>query len=107
MCCLLCSALPAPVVTTSFSGDSTAGQGYSMQCSASVVSGLVVLPDLKIVFPNSTEISVMSSTFLEYKFSPLRTSDGGQYTCTATLNIPLAGIMHLQNSGMETVTVAS
>ena len=46
--CLLHSALPAPVVTISFSGDSTAGQGYSLQCSASVMTGLVVLPDLKI-----------------------------------------------------------
>ena len=105
MCCLLHSALPAPVVTISFSGDSTAGQGYSLQCSASVVAGLVVLPDLKIVFPNSTEISVMDSTSLDYMFSPLRTSDGGQYTCTATVNIPQAGIMDLQNSAVETVVV--
>ena len=103
--CLLHSALPAPVVTISFSGDSTAGQGYSLQCSASVVAGLVVLPDLKIVFPNSTEISVMDSSSLDYMFSPLRTSDGGQYTCTATVNIPRAGIMGLQNSAVKTLVV--
>ena len=105
MCFLLHSALPAPVVTISFSGDSTAGQEYSLQCSASVVAGLVVLPDLKIVFPNSTEISVMDSSSLDYMFSPLRTSDGGQYTCTATVNIPQAGIMDLQNSAVETMVV--
>ena len=105
MCCLLHSALPAPVVTISFSGNSTAGEEYSLQCSASVVAGLVVLPDLKIVFPNSTEISVMDSTSLDYMFSPLRTSDGGQYTCTATVNIPQAGIMDLQNSAVETMVV--
>ena len=103
--CLLHSALPAPVVNISFSGDSIAGQGYSLQCSASVVAGLVVLPDLKIVFPNSTEISVMDSSSLDYMFSPLRTSDGGQYTCTATINIPRAGIMGLQNSAVETLVV--
>ena len=107
MCCLLHSALPAPVVNISFSGDSTAGEEYSLQCSASVVAGLVVLPDLKIVFPNSTEISVMDSRSLGYMFSQLRTSDRGQYTCTATVNIPQAGIMDLQNSAVETVTVAS
>ena len=105
MCCLLHSALPAPVVTISFSGDSTAGEDYSLQCSASVVAGLVVLPDLKIVFPNSTEISVMDSSSLDYMFSPLRTSDGGQYTCTATVNISQAGIMDLQNSAVETMVV--
>ena len=107
MCCLLHSALPAPVVNISFSGDSTAGEEYSLQCSASVVAGLVVLPDLKIVFPNSTEISVINSSSLDYMFSPLRTSDGGQYTCTATVNISQAGIIDLQNSAVGNITVAS
>ena len=107
MCYLLYSALPAPVVNISFSGDSTAGEEYSLQCSASVVAGLVVLPELKIVFPNSTEISVMNSSSLDYMFSPLRTSDGGQYTCTATVNIPRAGILDLQNSAVGSITVAS
>ena len=88
-----------------FSGYSIAGQDYSLQCSASVVDGLVVLPDLKIVFPNSTEILVMNTSSLVYTFSPLRTSDGGQYTCTATVNIPQAGITDLQNSITENITV--
>ena len=78
-----------------------------MQCSASVVAGLVVLPDLKIVFPNSTEISVMNGSSLDYMFSPLKTSDGGLYACTATVNIPQAGIIDLQNSAVGNVTVAS
>ena len=94
-------------MTISFSGVSTAGQDYSLQCSASVVDGLVVLPDLKIVFPNSTETSVMNTSSLVYTFSPLRTSDGGQYTCTATVNIPQAGITDLQSSAVENTTVAS
>ena len=105
MCCLLHSALPAPVVTISFSGNSIAGENYSLQCSASVVAGLVVLPNLKIVFPNSTEISLIGSSSLDYMFSPLRTSDEGQYTCTATVNIPQAAIIDLQNSAVETVVV--
>ena len=67
----------------------------------------MVLPDLKIVFPNSTEIPEMNTSSLVYTFSPLRTSDGGQYTCTATVNIPQAGITDLQSSAVETVTVAS
>ena len=65
----------------------------------------MVLPDLKIVFPNSTEISVMNTSSLDYMFSPLRTSDGGQYTCTATVNIPQAGIIDLQSSVIEIITV--
>ena len=105
VCCLVQSALPAPNVTISFSGDSIAGLTYSLNCSASVVAGLVVLPHLKIVFPNSTEVSAVSSSSMDYVFSPLRTSDGGQYTCTATVNIPQAGITDLQNSVVETITV--
>ena len=105
MHCLVHSALPAPNVTISFSGDSIAGLTYSLHCSASVVAGLVVLPDLKIVFPNSTEVSAVNSSSVDYVFYPLRTSDGGQYTCTATVNIPQAGITDLQSSGVETITV--
>ena len=102
------SALPAPNINITFSGNSIAGQNYSLQCSASVVAGLVVMPDLEIMHPNTTVISVMnSSSSVEYMFSPLRTSNGGQYTCTATINIPQAGITDLNTSEMENVTVAS
>ena len=73
-----------------------------MNCSASVVNGLVVLPDLTIVFPNSTMISEDGTNSLVYMFSPLRMSDGGQYTCTAVVNIPVAGII-LQSSVTEAV----
>ena len=107
VCCLVHSALPAPNVTISFSGDSIAGLNNSLHCSASVVAGLVVLPDLKIVSPNSTKVSAVNSSSLNYVFFPLRTSDGGQYTCTATVNIPQAGITDLQSLAMETITVAS
>ena len=105
VCCLVHSALPDPNVTISFSGDSIASLTYSLQCSASVVAGLGVLPHLKIVFPNSTEVSAVNSSSVDYVFSPLRTSDGGQYTCTATVNIPQAGITDRQNSAVETITV--
>ena len=106
-CGRLPSDLPAPVVDISFSGDSTAGQSYSLQCSASVVAGLVVQPDMEIVFPNITEVASMSSSSLIYTFSPLRTSDGGQYTCTATVNIPQAGITDLKSTAIKTLSVTS
>ena len=106
-CGRLPSGLPAPVVDISFSGDSTAGQSYSLQCSASVVAGLVIQPDMEIVFPNISEVVTMSSSSLIYTFSPLRTSDGGQYTCTATVNIPQAGITDLKSTAIETLSVAS
>ena len=78
VCCVVHSDLPAPNVTISFSGDSIASLNYSLHCSAIVVAGLVVLPDLKIVSPNSTEVSAVNSSSVDYVFSPVRTSDGGQ-----------------------------
>ena len=65
----------------------------------------MVQPDLQIVFPNTTEIAASNISSLNYTFSPLRTSDGGQYTCTATVNIPQAGIADLQSSTSEIITV--
>ena len=106
-CGCLPSGLPAPVVDISFSGDSMAGQSSSLQCSASVVAGLVVQPDMEIVFPNMTVVAAMSISSLIYTFSPLRTSDGGQYTCTATVNIPEAGITDLKSTAIETLSVTS
>ena len=104
----LAPELPPPVVTISSSGDSTAGQSYSLQCSAGVVAGLVVGPDLVLVAPNGSEVaSQMNTSVLNHTLSPLRASDGGQYTCTATVTVPEAGIAGLLSSAVETVTVAS
>lgn len=100
------SALPAPNVDISFSGKSTAGEEYSMQCSASLVEDLIVLPELEIVLHNSTITSVMGDSSLLHTFSPLRTSDGGVYTCTATINILQAHITNLQASVTDTIIVA-
>ena len=97
-------ALPPPNVSISSSGDSIAGEEYSLECSTSVVDGLVVLPDLKIVGPNST-MSLMNTSSLVYMFSSLRTSDGGLYTCTATVNI--TGVTFHQSPTTETIIVAS
>ena len=99
------SALPPPNVIISFSGSSTAGQSYSLQCSATVVPDLVTEPHVQLVFSDSTIVNGSSS--VEQSFSPLRTSDGGQYTCTATVKIPRAGIDNLSNTVTETVTVQS
>ena len=98
--------LPPPNVSISSSWDSIAGQNYSLNCSASVVDGLVVLPDLKLTAPNSTVISSsMNTSSLVYMLSSLRTSDGGPYTCTATVNI--TDVTFHQSSITETIIVAS
>ena len=88
----------------SFSGYTIVGQNYSLNCTTNVVPGLVVDPNMSIVFPNSTVVSVTDTTSVGHTFSPLRMSDSGQYTCTATINIPQAGITDLSTT-RETVSV--
>ena len=67
---------------------------------------MVVQPDLEIVGPGGSALaSVGQSVTLTHMFSPLVTSDGGQYTCTATLNIPEAGITNLLGSAIENIDV--
>ena len=99
-------ALPVPDVSIIVSGDSIAGQSYALQCSASVVDSVVVQPDMEIDRPNgSVLVSVEQSRTLTHNFFPLVASDGGQYTCTATVNIPEAGITNLQGIAVETIIV--
>ena len=70
-----------------------------------MVDGPVVLPDLMIEFPNSTVISEEGANSLAHMFSPLRMSDRGQYTCTATIIIPQAEIADHQSTVIEAVVV--
>ena len=84
----------------------TAGKTYTLNCVATVVKGLVVQPDLTIMDPNSTVVSMNNVSSVTYTFSLLRTSDGGQYKCTASVNIPQAEIEGLQSFAVMTITVA-
>ena len=71
------------------------------------MTGLVVDPDLEIVSHNSTEIvsAAVGARSLKHTFSPLRISDEDQYTCTATVSIPQAGITDLHSSATSTLSV--
>ena len=84
----------------------TAGKTYTLNCTAAVVKGLVVQPDLVITFPNSTVVSMNNVSSVTHTFSLLKTSDGGQYKCTASVSIPQAGIPGLQSFAVMTITVA-
>ena len=69
-----------------------------------MVDNLVKLPNLELVMGNGIIVaSSVGTSVLVYMFSLLKTSDEGQYVCTATLNIPEANI-HLQGSAQETLT---
>ena len=108
------------MVAITITGSATAGEMLTLTCRVTVVEGLTVQPDVEWADPgdgpvirdmnNVTVGSVMrsgSESTRVLEFSPLRTSHGGQYTCRATINVPLINISDLSNSSSQDVTVQS
>ena len=92
------------------SGVSIAGLSHDLVCSASVVQNLITGPILTWEGPgvgqDAVELSgraMDTSTYLSLTFSPLRTSHGGVYTCTARLNISEAGVDVTGTSSWSTI----
>ena len=71
-----------------------AGDTLSLTCTATVVDNLVVTPDLQWLGPDGSNLVAMDieQTGLVFirkvELNSLRTSQGGQYRCEATLTIP-------------------
>ena len=109
------TALPAPQVTITPSGSSTAGSSYTLTCTVMVVNGLVVVPQVmwlkngtSVVRGNVTSgIVAANTTTLTLQFSPLHTSNGGQYSCIANVSIPIISITNLYNTSVSSLTVQS
>ena len=108
-------ALPAPQVTITPSGNSTAGRSYTLTCTVKVVNGLVVVPQvmwlkngISVVGGNVTSGKVSANTTtLTLQFNPLHTSNGGQYSCIANVSIPIISITSLYNTSVSRLTVQS
>ena len=112
------TALPAPQVTITPSGSSTAGSPYTLTCTVMVVNGLVVVPQVmwlkngaSVVVGNGISVTpgVVSAntTTLTLQFNPLNTSDGGQYSCIANVSLPVISITSLFNISSVNLTVQS
>ena len=112
------TALPAPQVTITPSGSSTAGSPYTLTCTVMVVNGLVVVPQVmwlkngaSVVVRNGISVTpgVVSAntTTLTLQFNPLHTSDGGQYSCIANVSLPVISITRLYTNNTYTTIVQS
>lgn len=89
-------ALQSPIVAVLGALIQTAGNQHTLTCSATVNAYLIVTPTIEWNLPGdpgdsfitigeqSTSGAVSTKTLL---FAPLRTSHGGVYQCTATINI--------------------
>ena len=100
-------------------GNSTAGEVYTLSCTASVVEKLVLVPTIQWEYSNGSAVEggstftlsdVVTSgntTTRNLTFSPLQTSHGGKYTCRAIINIPSISISGLNSSKSTDVVVQS
>ena len=110
--------MPAIEIMIGTSGSSVAGDEYTLTCTVTeLLSGLTNMPTLQWLNSDNSPVtgndisvgevnSMDTSATLTLTFTPLHTSHGGEYTCTAMLKSPPVeeGIV---NSDMATVTVQS
>ena len=94
---------------TTSSGDMSPGSTITLTCTVGVVDGLIVQP--VIVWAkqavsvdgdaalNSISVGAMrTGNTVTLTFNPTNTSDAGQYTCTATVDITAINITVTNNS---------
>ena len=108
--------LPPPTVTVISDNTSTAGQMHSLTCIATTKDFVVNLPILEWIQPTmdvgadialNEQINGTVSANRSLTFNPLKTSNGGRYTCRARIDISLVGIMNRSDSSTVDVRVKS
>ena len=103
--CIICTVSPCtdppPDVTIQTSGSSTAGEAYTLSCTATIAAGLPGNPTVSIGWlgPSGTVTSGSgitlgtqatqgTTTTRTLTFNPVRVAHAGGYTCQATLSTP-------------------
>ncbi len=71
-------------ISIASSPDPTAGQEYTLTCEVVVGEGT---PTIQLTGPGGDPILEQPGTSLDLTFSPLNTSNGGEYTCQSTVGV--------------------
>ena len=98
--------LPSPQVSTTRDSTVTAGGQQALKCTVSVIPFLTVAPTLQWLAPSNSKVASGSGPLLNHTLCPVRTSDAGQYTCQATVDIPSVGVS-VSGQSSTTLTVQS
>ena len=89
-------------------GSSVAGERYSVECSVETVDG-VRSGDILIIWTTPQGDSMVTESLTttgrvtrgSLIFSPLTTSDGGQYTCTGRISVATVSVDVHSNSVIQ------
>ena len=103
-------ALPPPAVMVHYNGTMSIGSFLTISCEVQVVEGLIVQPDIvwtKRAVSNDGGNSIISvravrtNTTLTLTFNKLNTSDAGEYTCTAAVNVSVINLSVTNSSKLD------
>ena len=103
-------ALPPPAVMVHYNGTMSIGSFLTISCEVQVVEGLIVQPDIvwtERAVSNgggNSNISVGAvriDNTLTLTFNELNTSDAGEYTCTAAVNVSVINLIVTNSSKLD------
>ena len=97
--------LPAPEVATVEDSTVTAGDSHTLQCTVTEIPRLAVQPTVELIGPGGS-LATAVGLMVTHTVDPVRTSDAGQYTCRASVNISSASV-DVSGQSSSTLTVES
>ena len=86
----------------------TAGDSHTLQCTVTEIPHLAVRPTVELTGPGGSLVTTAMGLMVNNTahVDPVRTSDAGQYTCMASVNIPSVSV-DVSGQSSSTLTVQS
>ena len=69
----------------------TAGNSHTLQCTVTEIPHLALQSTMELTGPGGS-LAIAVGLMVTHTVDPVRTSDAGQYTCRASVNIPSASV---------------
>ena len=83
----------------------TAGDSHTLQCTVTEIPHLAVQPTVELIGPGSSSVvATVIGLMVTHIVDPVRTSDAGQYTCRASVDIPSVSV-DISGHSSSTLTV--
>ena len=85
----------------------TAGDSHTLQCTVTEIPHLAARPTVELIGPGSSSVvATVMGLMVTHTVDPVRTSNAGQYTCRASVDIPSVSV-DVSGQSSSTLTVQS